>query len=475
MKTDTLVINADLFTMQGEGTGYMEAGSVAIDRGKIVAVGTTAEMLKDYTSDDVIDATDMMVLPGFVDGHTHSNFCSLRGLAQDTDNWMHGGVGPFSKYINNPADKLKFARLAILDAISNGTTTFCDYTDPVCDIAAFYEKVGARACLTPGIGQVTVSRGELKKTELYPFDDNFGEMQLKDNLELIEKWHGKCDNRITATLGPKGPDFLSVEFLKKIKELSKKLNVRLHMHVAQGDRENIQVELRYGKRSIPFLNEIGYLDKDLIAIHLTVATDDEVKLLVEKGVSMVVCSGSIGIIDGVVPPSYAFGQYGGMVALGTDQASANNTSSIINEMKLTAFLNKTKYEEPRIMPAWKVLRMATIEGAKAVGLDGYTGSIEEGKRADMIFVDLKAKTMLPLYRKPARNMVPNLVYAARGSEIKRVMADGRTLYLNGRYTTVDEDEIVNDACLCGKKIADEIEEDKIQNVISYRYTLEGKY
>ena len=133
---------------------------------------------------------------------------------------------------------------------------------------------------------------------------------------------------------------------------------------------------------------------------------------------MALCSGSIGIIDGIVPPSHAFRQAGGKVALGSDQAAGNNCNNIFNEMKLTALFNKIKYRDPTVMPAWDVLRMATIEGAAAIGLGDEIGSLEAGKQADLIVVDLTAPNLSPVMAAPVRNIVPNLVYAGSGHEVR---------------------------------------------------------
>lgn len=159
---------------------------------------------------------------------------------------------------------------------------------------------------------------------------------------------------------------------------------------------------------------------------------------------MVLCSGSIGIIDGEVPPAWEFMKAGGYAALGTDQASGNNCNQIINEMKLTALFNKIKYMDPEVMPAWRALRMATIDGARALGLSDRIGSLEPGKQADIIFINLRAKTMMPVVKHPVRNYVPNLVYSARGSEVVRVMVAGRTLYQDGKYLTVDEGQLIEE-------------------------------
>lgn len=180
----------------------------------------------------------------------------------------------------------------------------------------------------------------------------------------------------------------------------------------------------------------------LVAVHLTDANETEAALVAQRGASMVVCSGSIGIIDGIVPPLKAFQDAGGLSALGSDQAPGNNNHNIFNEMKLTALFNKIRSKDPEIMPAWKVLRMATIEGASVLGLDHKIGSLAEGKQADFIGVDLAAPTMMPVYDQPMRNIVPNLVYSARGSEVSLVAVDGQILFEDNQFCTIDENDII---------------------------------
>ena len=155
---------------------------------------------------------------------------------------------------------------------------------------------------------------------------------------------------------------------------------------------------------------------------------------------MIVNPGSIGIIDGIVCPSVAFQKAGGYCALGSDQAPGNNCHNIINEMKNVALFNKIKYQNPEAVPAWKALRMATVEGAKAIGLGDITGSLEAGKHADFIAIDLDKPTMLPVYTHPMRNIVPNLVYSARGEEVALAAVDGNVIYRDGQFTNVDKRE-----------------------------------
>ena len=247
----------------------------------------------------------------------------------------------------------------------------------------------------------------------------------------------------------------------------------IHMHVAQGDREIDQMRKRYGQRTPAYLDEIGYLDGQLLAVHLTEATDEETALIAGRGAHMALCSGSIGIIDGIVPPAHVFRQAGGPVALGSDQASGNNCVNIFNEMKLTALFNKIKYRDPKVMPAWDVLRMATIEGAEAIGLAGQIGSLEPGKQADLIMVDLRELNLSPVLTDPIRNIVPNLVYSASGHEVTTAMVDGKVLMRDRRLLTVDENAIREEAQQCAETVARRVAADPIHRNLALLAAMEA--
>lgn len=367
------------------------------------------------------------------------------------------------------------SKVTILEALASGTTTFGESGSPehIEHIDEFYHQLGVRNNYAVIISGMRKSKdGNVSK--LYDLDDNQIENGITKNMQIYQKWKNRS-SRVTVNLGVHAPDTVSREKLIKCKEISRKFGMKINMHVAQGDRETEQMMMRYGKRSIPFLDELGYIDKDLIAIHLTEATEEETRLMARKKASMVVCSGSIGIIDGVVPPTKIFQDAGGVVALGTDQASGNNCNRIINEMKLTALFNKIKYNNPEVMPAWKVLRMATIEGAKALGLENLIGSIAPGKRADIVMMKLKTAAMTPVIRRPYRNLIPNLVYSARGDEVFSVMVDGKTLYKNGKFTDADFDKIIEEAQMQSDKFYQNTEfGEEIKLSSGYRLKEEGK-
>lgn len=436
-KIDMIVKAPHFYTMVGEALGYVTGKAMLVNEGKILGFVDESQCDKEYTADEVLELDHHAVMPGFIDGHMHTACNVMRGLAQDTNNWMMYGLQPFDNAVVNE-ERDAGSEVAIIEAIKAGTTTIGDYESNMDNVCRFIEKIGVRGNITQTIRAAKVR--VYKPGELYEFDDEFGEKSLNRNIELYDKWHNKADGRIRILFGPQGADFVSPEMLLKIQRIAKERKTKIHMHVQQGDRETYQIVKRYGKRPTAFLEELGLLDSSLIAVHLTDCNDEETRTIAKSGASMIVNPASIGIIDGIVCPSLVFQEAGGNVALGSDQAPGNNCHNIIHEMKNVCMFNKLKYQNPEIMPAWKALRMATIEGAKAVGVDDIVGSLEPGKQADFIAIDLNYPSMLPVYTYPMRNIVPNLVYSARGQEVALSVVNGRVIMKDQKILTIDENE-----------------------------------
>lgn len=439
-KVDMIVKAPHFYTMKGEGVGYKTDVAMIVDGGKIIDFIDSNKVNTEYSAEEVLDLKEHAIFPGFIDGHMHTACNVMRGLAQDTNNWMMFGLQPFDNVVTN-VERDAGSEVAIIEAVKAGTTTIGDYEFEMNNVCKFIDKVGARGNITQNIRAAT--RRVYKTGELYEFDDEQGEKALKKNMELYDKWHNKSDGRIKILFGPQGADFVSPEMLLKIQKIVKEKNTKIHMHVQQGDRETYQIVKRYGKRPTEFLNDLGYLDSSLIAVHLTDCNDDETRIIAKSGASMIVNPASIGIIDGIVCPSVVFQESGGKVALGSDQASGNNCHNIIHEMKNVCVFNKIKYGNPEIMPAWRALRMATIEGAQAVGLGESVGSLEVGKQADFIAIDLNCPSMQPIYTYPMRNIVPNLVYSARGWEVDLSVVNGKIIMQNQKLINVNEDEVLS--------------------------------
>lgn len=426
---DRILRCAHVYTLEGEGLGYRENADIFIDGEKIVDI---QPICADHHAEEIIELTHHLVLPGFIDAHMHTGMNILRGLAQDTSYWMMHGLGPFAQVVTKE-EELLGSKLAIMEAARAGTTSFGDYENHMDKVCGFLMQMGLRGQITSTIREAL--HRVYAPGEIYEFDKKMGEESLERNRMLFNKWHGKHKMRIF--FGPQGADFLSPELLLRLQKMAKEKKTKIHMHVQQGDRETYQIEKRYGKRPVAFLKELGYLDETLLAVHLTDCVDEEVTLVAQSGAGMIFCPASIGIIDGLVPSADIFQRAGGRVALGSDQAPGNNNHNMIKEMYCAALFTKIKRQNPEAMPAWKVLRMATIEGAQACGVEDSVGSLERGKQADIIALDLRHPSMSPVYTHPMRNLIPNLVYSARGEEVDFSMVGGEIILREGRFVKGD--------------------------------------
>jgi 5-methylthioadenosine/S-adenosylhomocysteine deaminase len=439
---DKLITGGHLLTMAGDGVGFIEDGALAIEGRRIVAVGTRAEVEGNDRAREVIDASGKLLMPGLVDAHIHSAAVMARGWAQEVATWMASAYGPVSRHIRDDDAPLA-TMLALMEGVANGTTTFGDYDAPMNEIVRSHVQLGNRAVVCQGISELNWANREAwlkqgwKPGDPTPLDPHKGQQTLEDELRLHDEWDGFDEGRIRTIFGPHAADFLSTEMLLRVQQEARQRNTLMHLHVAQDPRENNATLARSGLRAVPYLDSIGLLGPDLIAVHLSTATPDEVALVAQRGARMACCSNSIGIIDGVVPPAAQFAELGGLVALGSDQAPGNNSHNIFSELRATAMFAKIKAESPLPLPAWRALRMATIDGARVLGVGDVTGSLEVGKEADLIMLDLTRPPLAPLLLRPARNIVPNLVYAETGANVTLTMVAGQVIYADGEFPHID--------------------------------------
>jgi 5-methylthioadenosine/S-adenosylhomocysteine deaminase len=456
-----LIRDGWIVTPKGEGVQVIQEGAVAIEGSKIVAVGRSEDMGSKGSYEITIDASKKAILPGFIDAHIHTSLSLVRGLAQDVaeSEWMHRTVGPFTRHYDRDT-ALVGSKLCVLEAIKSGTTCFCDYGAFMSHLGReVFAKSGVRADICTTINEM--GTGPRRAGELYEFDADIGEEKIKSNLELIQTLHGTADGRITCHFGPQAADMMSKELLLRVKELAQEYNVPIHMHIAQGGRERAQMTKRYGMSTVQFLRKIDYLSQNLIAVHCHDSTEEEIQTLVQNGVRMVGCPGSIGLIDGVVPPLQDFISAGGTAALGSDQCPPDG-HNMFSQMKYAAILNKVKHQDPTVLPSWKVFRLATIEAAKCHGLGDKVGSLEVGKKADVILLNLDSPHLTPRLGRPIRNIVPNIVHLATGSEVSTVIVDGHIIMDDSQVRTMDEKRVVSDAQDTAEELARRAEADVIE-------------
>lgn len=407
-----------------------ERGSVAIADGKIVAVGKNINV----KADTVIDAKGKVVLPGLVNAHTHLSMTLLRGVADDMefDPWLKTKIWPIEKHLR-AEDCYVGALLGCLEMIKSGTTCFADQYFFMEDVARAVEKAGIRGVLSYGI----IEQGDPKKRK--------SEIQVGE--KLVKTCHGMADGRILTMFGPHAPYTCSPECLAQVKELAKKYKVGIHTHIAESKWEVEEIIKKYGKRPVEHLDAIGFLGPEVLAAHCVQLAEQEIRILRDRGVKPVhnpVSNMKIACGVSPVPEMLAAGI---PVALGTDGAASNNSLDMFNEMKFAALLNKVDKFDSTVMPVQSVLEMATVNGARALGLGENLGSLEVGKKADLTLVDLRKPHLTPL-----RNVISHLVYSATGGDVDTVIVDGKVIMQGRRVLTLEEDKVLEEA----QKVADEL-------------------
>jgi 5-methylthioadenosine/S-adenosylhomocysteine deaminase len=293
-------------------------------------------------------------------------------------------------------------------------------------VARAVEEAGMRASLSYGI----IELGDPKRRE----------SELRAGEKLVKECQGKAEGRISTMFGPHAPYTCSPECLTKVKELAKKYKVGIHTHVSESQDEIKQITEKYGKRPVEHLDAIGFLGPEVLAAHCVWLTDREIKILKERGVKPVhnpVSNMKIGCGVAPVPEMLAAGI---PVALGTDGAASNNALDMFNEMKFAALLNKVHKLDPVAVPAPSALEMATINGAIALGLQDKIGSLEVGKKADIVLVDIKKSHLTPLH-----NVISHLVYSALGCDVDTTIVDGKILMQERKVLALDEDKVLERA------------------------------
>ncbi len=451
---DLAIKNTILVTLQGNSLGIIKDGAIGVEMDKISFVGKTKD-LDEENYNNIIDGSGHLTMPGFVDAHIHSGLALLRGTAQDVPEieWMDKALGPITQHLNED-DLLAGSKLGVLEALRCGTTTFAEFTSGLDKtIEEVYQSFSARV-----VGAETINEVVNRKNDTYQLESS--ESQFQENERLFKKY-GPND-MVDMMYGPQALDMVSIETLKKIYERSEELNRRIHMHVAQGGREREQIENRYGCSTVEKLKKENMLNQRLLAAHCHGTTSEEKRTMVENNVRMVGCPSSIGMIDGIVPPIKDFLSLGGTAALGSDQVPGNGAHNIFREMRTISLLTKCRDNDPTALPPWRTLQLATKMGAKSLGLENKIGTLEEGKKADFITIDMKSLNLTPAVHEPFRNFIPNLIYSTTGFEVDNVIINGNKILRNGKFVDVDEFQIKEEAEKRAKKILRRAESDWLE-------------
>lgn len=442
MVLDLLITNGFALTMEGDGVGPLENAALGIKGTDIVVVGDTTEVLRQYSAHRYIDATNKVIMPGFINAHLHSSDGIGKGLAQDMNNWLYTiwRTLPFAQ-----PEAVQAGSLAcITEALLSGTTTIADQVNGIELVVQNHIQVGGRAVVMEMIHEMPSYIYSLDPSQIYDFDHTVGERKFQQNIRMYEMYNEYDNGRILIRFGPQATDMLSLELLAEVHGYAKAHGMGLYMHLQQGQREITCVEKRYGKRPIQILSEMGILSNSFTGVHLFTATDKELREVVNSGAALVSCPEGGGFFGGMAPTLRLLNS-NAIVGMGTDSPASNHQTNMFNDMKAGCLLNKLHTHNPTTFPAWRMLRFATIDSARCLHLEHLIGSLRAGKRADVILIDLTAPSLSPTIYGPIRNIVPNLVYSANGSEVDTVLVNGKVVVENHSLLTVDPKNVARQA------------------------------
>ncbi len=409
-----------------EDREVLEDGAVAIAGTTILAVGEAAVLEGQIGANEVLDASGCLVMPGLINLHTHAAMTCFRGLADDLplQEWLHEYIFPAEASYVDEATVYWATLLAVVEMIKSGTTTFCD--------GYFYEDGAARAVVDSGIRAV-LAQGVVD----FPAPDiPDPRINLKAAEAFILRWRGKS-SRLVASIFCHSPYTCSPETLKGAKEICREYEVLFQIHLAETQIELKETQQRYGQRPVGHLKALGLLDSNTLCHHAVRVNREEIEALANNAVGVSHNPESnMKLASGVAPLPKMLAA-GVKVGLGTDGCASNNNLDMFQEMDTAAKLHKVHQGDPALGSARQIVSMATLGGADALGMAGQIGSLESGKKADLIVIDLNQPHLTPMYEPCS-----HLVYAARGADVRDAVIDGRLVMRRQEVLLVDEREIM---------------------------------
>lgn len=438
-EVDLIIADGSVVTMDDQMNRY-ESGAIAIQGDTIVSVGHRDDVVSHFTARRIIDAGNHLVIPGLVNCHTHAAMTCFRGIADDLklDEWLNNYIFPAES--KNVDQELVYwgSLLACAEMICSGTTTFFDMY--------IFEAETARAACEAGmrclLGEVLF---DFPSPSSPTPDDG-----LAYTRSLLDQWSG--DPLVSIAVEPHALYTCSRDLLTKAKSLADDYNAPVAVHLLETAFERQQLEEKLGCSATKFLDDIGYLDERLIAFHCVAMDDDDIRRFADNRCAIVHNPESNMKLASGVAPVPDFLSAGITVGLGTDGAASNNNLDMLQEMDMAAKLHKVHRLDPTVMDAETVVRMATCEGARCLGMDREIGSLESGKKADIVLIDCDAPHMTPMY-----NEYSHLTYVANGADVDTVIINGCVVMEERVFTTINVKDAMKHVRTIARRISQSLE------------------
>jgi 5-methylthioadenosine/S-adenosylhomocysteine deaminase len=419
-----LIKNGTVVTMDARDS--IVRGDILIADGRIAEVGGTGQ-----TAGTVIDATDCAVIPGFVQTHIHLCQTIFRGAADDLAliDWLKQRVWPMEA-AHSAESIAASARLGIAELIKGGTT--CALTMETVNHTAEVFKVVDETGFRATVGKCMMDKGDEVPQALQEQTEN----SIAESITLLEAWHGKADGRTRYCFAPRFAISCTQELLQKVAGLARQRGVMIHTHASENRTECELVQQETGLRNIAYLDSVGLTGRHVALAHCVHLSVDEIETLRTTGTNVVHCpSSNLKLGSGIAPVAKLL-EHGISVSLGADGAACNNRLDMFTEMRTAALLQKVLHG-PEVLPASRALRMATMDGARAMGLGSEIGSLEAGKRADLSIVRLDR-----LHATPASDLVSALVYSAEANDVETVLINGELVMRDRKLLSIAESETI---------------------------------
>jgi len=458
-QVDILFLNAHVLTMDEKLTQY-SPGAVAVRGDSIVAVGLEAEIKKEYSANEMIDCQSKVLMPGLINAHTHVPMTLLRGLADDLrlDVWLMGYMMPVERRFVSPEFVQLGTSLACAEQIRSGVTTFNDMYYFEEDVAKATADAGMRAVC----GQTVM---KFPAPDAASYEDSLAMAR-----EFIQRW--KDHPLIVPAVAPHAPYTCTAEILRATAELAKEFDVPLHTHLAETAFEVENMRNENGIPVIPYVKKQGLFDAKVIAAHCVHVDVGEIRTLLHAGAGVSHNpSSNLKLASGFAPVMKML-ETGLNVGIGTDGPASNNDLDMFEEVRLAAFVAKAVTNDPTSLPASQALLMATRLGAQALHIGHLTGSVQTGKRADLILVDITPTHNSPSFKRAADNAYAQIVYASKSTDVSDVMVNGKWLMRDHQLLTLKEDDLLAQAADIAKKI-DAFLIEREQSVLSKLIALGG--
>lgn len=409
-----LIENVNVLTMvDGEN---IKKANIYIEDGKIKKI---SENTYDFNYDKKINGENKLAMPGLINAHTHVGMSFFRNYADDLElmTWLNDKIWPLEDKLE--AEDVYWASLlSHAEMIMTGTTTFADMYYFEDQTIKALEKSKMRAQIARGL---TLSDDNLEK--------------VKENIDLYKNYQSSQDGRITIAFGPHAVYTTDKDYLKEISRLAKKYNMPMHIHLSETKTENTDCMKRFNQSPSEVFEECGVFDLKTIAAHGVYLSEKDKKILASKDVSVVHNpSSNLKLSSGFLDVSSLINS-GINISMGTDSSASNNNLSMFKEISLASLVSK--YEDPKNLRAFDILKLATINGAKALGLDDKIGSLEEGKLADIIIIDLNNPN-----HTPKNNLISSLCYSTYDRDVYCTIINGEIVYLDNKFTYLDIEEVM---------------------------------